>query len=56
MLFEHTTKEILGDSSGVTGVSLKKESGEEVKVDITGFFVAIGHQPNSDIFKDFVDM
>ncbi|MDD3891547.1 MAG: thioredoxin-disulfide reductase [Bacteroidales bacterium] len=56
VLFEHSTKEILGDSNGVTGVSLKKESGEEVKVDITGFFVAIGHQPNSDIFKDFIDM
>jgi len=43
----------------VTGLELWKNKGEEgeetVKIDIDGFFLAIGHTPNSDIFKDFVD-
>ncbi|MCG8410567.1 MAG: thioredoxin-disulfide reductase [Bacteroidales bacterium] len=55
VLFEHTTKEIVGDMSGVTGVILTNSKGEEVKKDIHGFFVAIGHKPNSDIFKDYID-
>ncbi|NVO10152.1 MAG: thioredoxin-disulfide reductase [Bacteroidales bacterium] len=55
VLFEHTTKEILGDINGVTGVLLENISkGELIKKDITGFFVAIGHQPNSDIFKPWI--
>jgi len=49
VLFEHVTKEIVGDNA-VTGVILTNAKGEEVKVDIKGFFVAIGHKPNSDIF------
>ncbi|MHC1704067.1 MAG: thioredoxin-disulfide reductase [Tenuifilaceae bacterium] len=56
VLFEHVTKEIVGDMSGVNGVLLSNEAkGEIVKKDITGFFVAIGHQPNSIIFKPWVD-
>lgn len=56
VLFEHTTKEILGDINGVTGVLLENISkGELTKKDITGFFVAIGHQPNSDIFKPWIE-
>lgn len=55
VLFEHQTKEIVGDMSGVTGVVLINAKGEEVKKDIHGFFVAIGHKPNSDIFKPFID-
>jgi thioredoxin-disulfide reductase len=55
VLFEHTTKEITGNDLGVTGVTLLNAKGEEVKVDIDGFFVAIGHQPNSDIFKPFLN-
>ena len=55
VLFEHTTKEIVGDFSGVTGVVLKNKNGEEVKKDIHGFFVAIGHKPNSDIFADYLE-
>ena len=53
ILFEHQTKEIIGDQV-VTGVILINNKGEEVKVDIDGFFLAIGHQPNSDIFKPFL--
>jgi thioredoxin reductase (NADPH) len=55
VLFEHQTKEIVGDMSGVTGVILTNAKGEEVKKDIHGFFVAIGHTPNSGIFKPYID-
>ncbi len=56
VLYEHVTKEILGDMNGVTGVMLENVTkGELVKKDITGFFVAIGHKPNSDIFKPWVE-
>ncbi len=57
VLFEHNTKELWGDN-GVEGCTLLKKMGtpeeEEVKVDIDGFFLAIGHHPNSDIFKDYL--
>ncbi|MCK9327239.1 MAG: thioredoxin-disulfide reductase [Bacteroidales bacterium] len=55
VLFEHVTKEIIGNQT-VEGVILVNSKGEEVKVDITGFFVAIGHEPNSSIFKPFLEM
>lgn len=55
VLFEHTTKEIVGDTSGVNGAILINGKGEEVKIDISGFFVAIGHKPNSDIFADYLE-
>ncbi|PKP19336.1 MAG: thioredoxin-disulfide reductase [Bacteroidetes bacterium HGW-Bacteroidetes-21] len=55
VLFEHQTKEIVGDMSGVNGAVLLNAKNEERKIDITGFFVAIGHQPNSDIFKPFIN-
>ena len=56
VLFEHNTKEIVGDMSGVNGAILTNGKDEEVKIDIHGFFVAIGHKPNSDIFKGYIDM
>ena len=56
VLWNHNTVEILGDSSGVTGARLKNNKTNEVKdVDIHGFFVAIGHTPNSAIFKDYLN-
>ena len=56
VLFEHVTKEIVGDMTGVNGVILTStKTGEDVKRDISGFFVAIGHQPNSDIFKPWIE-
>lgn len=55
VLFEHQTKEIIGDK-GVDGVILLNKNGEEVKIDVTGFFVAIGHQPNSEVFKPYIEM
>ncbi len=50
------TVEILGDEE-VTGVKVKSTTtGEESVIPIQGFFVAIGHQPNTDIFKDYLNM
>jgi thioredoxin reductase (NADPH) len=50
------TDEILGDRS-VTGVRVKNnKTGETKEIPVNGFFVAIGHQPNSDIFKGWLDM
>jgi thioredoxin reductase (NADPH) len=54
VLFEHSTKEIVGDDKGVNGVILTNAKGEEVKLVIDGFFVAIGHTPNSGVFKPYV--
>jgi thioredoxin reductase (NADPH) len=58
VLWKHQTREVLGDQV-VTGLELYKnkgEAGEElVKKDVDGFFLAIGHTPNSVIFKEFVD-
>jgi thioredoxin reductase (NADPH) len=51
------TDEILGDDDGVTGVSLKSTvDGTKKKISVQGFFLAIGHKPNTDIFKEYVDM
>jgi thioredoxin reductase (NADPH) len=51
------TEEILGDSTGVTGIRLKNRvSGATEEIALTGFFVAIGHQPNTSIFKDVLAM
>ncbi len=50
------TDEILGDKT-VTGVRIKNNKTKETKeIPVNGFFVAIGHQPNSDIFKPWLDM
>jgi thioredoxin reductase (NADPH) len=57
VLFEHNTKEITGDKV-VTGVTLIKRVGmpdeQEVKVPIDGFFLGIGHNPNSEVFKEYI--
>jgi thioredoxin reductase (NADPH) len=50
------TDEVLGDKK-VTGVRIKNnKDGETKEIPVSGFFVAIGHQPNSDIFKGWLDM
>lgn len=50
------TDEILGDRT-VSGVRvLNNQTGEKKEIPVNGFFVAIGHQPNSDIFKGWLDM
>ncbi len=56
VLFDTLTDEILGEDK-VIGARLKnKVSGEMRTLDLSGFFVAIGHQPNTEIFKAYLDM
>ena len=56
VLWDSETKEILGDK-GVTGALVYNNiTKQERKLDVTGFFVAIGHQPNTGIFKDWLDL
>ncbi len=56
ILWNTETKEVLGDEE-VNGVRiLNNETGEESTLDVQGFFVAIGHKPNTDIFKGWLDM
>jgi len=56
ILWSTGTDEILGDEE-VTGVRLiNNKTGEKRELAISGFFVAIGHQPNTDIFKGFIHM
>ena len=50
VLFEHNTVEVLGDDSGVTGALLRRNDGAERTIDIAGFFLAIGHHPNTELF------
>ncbi len=53
----HALDEVLGDASGVTGVRLKDtQSGKARELTLKGCFIAIGHQPNTDIFKGQIDM
>ena len=52
VLFEHNTAEVLGDETGVTGALLRRNDGSEVKIDIAGFFLAIGHHPNTELFTE----
>ena len=57
ILFNTETVEVLGDGQLVTGVKVKNNiSLETTKIPATGFFVAIGHKPNTDIFKDFLNL
>ena len=48
--------EVLGDDMKVTGALLEKNNSEEVKINCAGVFIAIGHQPNTTIFKDHLEM
>ena len=53
----NTLDEVLGDKSGVTGVRLKNtQDGSTSELALQGCFIAIGHQPNTDIFKGQVEM
>ncbi len=56
MLYNHETIEVLGDK-GVSGALLKNvKTGAQKKIDIAGFFVAIGHHPNTSVFKGKLDL
>jgi thioredoxin reductase (NADPH) len=53
----HTLDEVLGDSSGVTGVRIRSaQTGTTTDIALHGCFIAIGHQPNTDIFKGQLEM
>ena len=56
ILFEHVTKEVLGDDSGVTGLRLEKQGKEMVDIAITGMFLASGPKPNTEIFKGQINL
>lgn len=55
ILWNTQLKEVLGDNAGVTG-ALLDQNGEEIKRDVMGIFIAIGHKPNTDIFDGQLDM
>jgi thioredoxin reductase (NADPH) len=53
----HTLDEVLGDASGVTGVRLKSaHGGADTELALKGCFIAIGHQPNTELFKGQLEM
>jgi len=54
VLWKCNTKEVLGDENGVTGVRLVRADGSEFDLALDGFFLAIGHHPNSDLFRQWV--
>lgn len=56
VLFNHETKEIIGGKTVSGARVFNNKTKEERMLDVTGFFVAIGHEPNSKIFKNYLDM
>ena len=57
VLYNTETVEILGDGQSVTGVKvINNKTQEHTTIDVTGFFVAIGHKPNTDVFKGWIHM
>jgi thioredoxin reductase (NADPH) len=57
ILYNTETVEVLGENDLVTGVKVKNnKTGEESIIPCTGFFLAIGHTPNTAIFKPYIDM
>ncbi len=54
---DRTLEEVVGDDMGVTGVRIKDTQSEEIEhVDVMGAFIAIGHQPNTDLFEGQLEM
>jgi thioredoxin reductase (NADPH) len=57
ILYNTDTVEVLGEGDLVTGAKVRNSvTGKEQIIPCTGFFVAIGHKPNTDIFKDYIDL
>ncbi len=56
VIFEHNTKEVLGDDNGVTGALLVGNDGSERTIAIDGFFLAIGHTPNTKVFGGQIEL
>ena len=56
ILWNCNTREVLGDEYGVTGARLERKDGEVFDIAIDGFFLAIGHHPNSELFSQWVNV
>jgi len=58
ILWDHVIDEVLGEDAGVTGLRLAhaKNAEEKTEIAVTGAFIAIGHSPNTDLFKDQLNM
>jgi len=57
IIWDSTLDEVLGDETGVTGARLKHmKSGETQDIDVAGVFIAIGHKPNTDLFRGQIEM
>lgn len=56
VIFNHNTIEVLGDENGVTGALLHSTEGVERKIEIEGFFLAIGHRPNTKLFAGQLEL
>ncbi len=55
--WNHTVDEILGDETGVNGIRIKStQSGDTKELAVDGVFIAIGHRPNTELFKDQLEM
>ena len=56
-VWHHTVDEVLGNDAGVTGIRVKSvQDGSTRDIDVHGFFVAIGHTPNTGLFEGQLDM
>ena len=57
LAFNHVLDEVIGDASGVTGIRIKHaQDGTTQNLELKGVFIAIGHQPNTDLFQGQLDM
>ena len=56
VLFHHETKSINGEKGVESVTTFNNQTGEETTIPVTGFFVAIGHKPNTDLFRGQLDM
>ena len=56
-MWDHVVEEVLGGDTGVSGLRLKNvQTGEVTELEVEGVFIAIGHHPNTEIFKGQLDM
>ncbi|MGY0556896.1 MULTISPECIES: thioredoxin-disulfide reductase [unclassified Lysobacter] len=58
LVWDHSVEEVLGDDSGVTGMRLRSTKGDQStrEIPVNGFFVAIGHTPNTSLFEGQLEM
>ena len=58
ILWDHVVDEVLGDDAGVTGLRVRstKDESQTRDIDLAGVFIAIGHHPNTDLFKGQLEM